>query len=241
MDYRRVLFKISGESLAARSFSEEGKAQGICPEMFERVAIEIKHIQQEGISVALVLGGGNFFRGIQGEIDTIERSVGDQIGMLATIMNGLALGAFFTKIGVRYKIFSGIDIPGVVDIFQESKAKSSMDDGCVVIFVGGTGVPYFTTDTAAAVRAGQLQCDIVCKGTKVDGIYSSDPYLHKDALKVDKLTYNDALDKKLKIMDETAMVLLRDLKIPCHVFSIYEPHGFLNVLRHQGSFSTILP
>jgi len=198
--YNRVLWKLSGEIL-------RGQAAGFDPAVFDRVAAEVKEVQARGVELAVVIGGGNIFRGAAGEKTGIDRGTGDQIGMLATVANGLALRAVLQGHDIAARTQSAIAIPGVVPLFDAPTAIGALENGEVVIFVAGTGNPYFTTDTAAALRGVQVHADALIKGTKVDGVYSADPETNPDAEIFDSLTYQEVLARGLGVMDLSAAAL----------------------------------
>lgn len=193
---------------------------GICQEACKRTALAIKALKESGIEVGIVIGGGNIFRGIQLEKLGVERTPADHMGMLATLMNGVALQQALTAISCPSRVMSALECPKVVESFNRREAKELMEKGNVVIFVGGTGNPYFTTDTAAALRACEIEADILLKATKVDGIYNRDPLKFSDAIKYEKLTYNQALADNLQVMDATSLALCRANHIPILVFNM---------------------
>ncbi len=199
--YKRVLWKLSGEVLRGQ------RGAGFDPAVFERVAAEVKDIRQRGVQLAVVVGGGNIFRGAAGEKTGIDRGTGDQIGMLATVANGLALRAVLQGHDIPARTMSAIAVPGVVPLFEAPVAISALQAGEVVIFVAGTGNPYFTTDTAAALRGVQVHADALLKGTKVDGVYSADPVTHPDAVFYPELTFKEVLAQGLGVMDLSAAAL----------------------------------
>jgi uridylate kinase len=231
--YKSVLLKISGESLMG------SQSYGIDPEMVSRVAQEIKAVTDQGIEVCLVIGGGNIFRGITSAASGMERTTGDYMGMLATIMNALAMQNALEHLGTYTRVLSALPISAVCEPYIRRRAKRHMEKGRVVIFAAGTGNPFFTTDTAAALRATEMNCDVILKGTRVDGVYSADPEKVPDAERYDELTYMDALSRDLLVMDASAISLARENKIPMLVFSIEEKGAFERVLRHQGKYTLI--
>ncbi|MGC6485791.1 MAG: UMP kinase [Candidatus Puniceispirillales bacterium] len=231
--YNRVLLKISGESLMG------SLAYGIDPEMVARVAGEVKAVTSQGVEVCLVIGGGNIFRGISGAAAGMERATGDYMGMLATVMNALAMQNALEDIGVYTRVLSALPISAVCEPYIRRRAQRHMQKGRVVIFAAGTGNPFFTTDTAAALRATEMNCDAILKGTRVDGVYSADPEKNPDAERYDQLTYMDVLSRDLGVMDASAISLARENGIPIIVFSIEESGGFEQVLRHQGKFTLV--
>lgn len=213
--YKRILLKLGGESLAG------SEGYGINAEMTQGIAQEIKEISELGVEVAIVIGAGNIYRGLGGEKAGIERAAGDYMGMLATVINAMALQNFLEKIGVHTRVLSAIEIQQLVEPYIRRRATRHLEKGRVVIFAAGTGNPYFTTDTASALRAAEIQADVILKGTKVDGVYDSDPLTHKDAKRFDSLSYLDVLNKKLKVMDSTAISHCMDNKLPIVVFDLF--------------------
>ena len=214
MKLKRILLKLSGESL-------QGEQQyGIDPERLMEYAKEIKEAVNENIEVAIVIGGGNIFRGLQGTNGGTDRVQGDYMGMLATVINSMALQDAFTRLAVPSKILSGIAIDPVCEHMSRSTAIEYLETGFVVIIAGGTGNPYFTTDTASALRALEIKADAILKGTRVDGVYSADPELDPNAIKYDSLTFDEAYQRGLKIMDLTAFTLCRENNLPILVFNM---------------------
>ena len=214
MKLKRILLKLSGESL-------QGEQQyGIDPERLMEYANEIKEAVNENIEVAIVIGGGNIFRGLQGTNGGTDRVQGDYMGMLATVINSMALQDAFTRLAVPSKILSGIPIDPVCEHMSRSKAIEYLENGFVVIIAGGTGNPYFTTDTASALRALEIKADAILKGTRVNGVYSADPELDPTAIKYDSLSFDEAYQKGLKIMDLTAFTLCRENNLPILVFNM---------------------
>lgn len=231
--YKRVLLKISGESLMGK------QAYGIDTDMVSRVADEIKGVVEQGIQVCLVIGGGNIFRGVSGAAAGMERATGDYMGMLATVMNALAMQSALEQKNVPVRVMSALPISAVCEPYIRRRAMRHMEKGRIVIFAAGTGNPFFTTDTAAALRASEMNCDALLKGTRVDGVYDKDPEKHSDALRFDTLSYMDVLSRDLKVMDASAISLSRENDIPILVFSISEPSGFQRVLKHEGAFTLV--
>ena len=212
MKYKRILLKLSGESLMG------GKQFGIDTEKVMEYAEEIKQAVQSGVQVAIVIGGGNIFRGIQASANGIDRVQGDYMGMLATVINSMALQSGLEKIGVYTRLLTAIEMKEVAEPFIKRRAVRHLEKKRVVIFGAGTGNPYFTTDTAAALRATEIEADVILKGTRVDGIYDSDPEKNPKAIKYDRITYNEAIKKKLNVMDMTAFTLCQENKLPIIVF-----------------------
>lgn len=231
--YKRVLLKISGESLMG------SLSYGIDPEMVARVAGEVKAVVDQGVEVSLVIGGGNIFRGISGAASGMERATGDYMGMLATVMNALAMQNALEDCDVYTRVLSALPISAVCEPYIRRRAKRHMEKRRVVIFAAGTGNPFFTTDTAAALRATEMNCDVILKGTRVDGVYSADPEKDPNAERYDQLTYMDVLSRDLSVMDASAISLARENSIPMLVFSIEETGAFSRVLKHQGKFTLI--
>ena len=231
--YKRVLLKISGESLMGK------QAYGIDTDMVSRVADEIKGVVEQGIQVCLVIGGGNIFRGVSGAAAGMERATGDYMGMLATVMNALAMQSALEQKNVPVRVMSALPISAVCEPYIRRRAMRHMEKGRIVIFAAGTGNPFFTTDTAAALRASEMNCDALLKGTRVDGVYDKDPEKHSDAERFDTLSYMDVLSRDLKVMDASAISLSRENDIPILVFSISEASGFQRVLKHEGAFTLV--
>ena len=231
--HKRVLLKISGESLLG------AQAYGIDTDMVQRVADEIKGVVEQGIEVCLVIGGGNIFRGVSGAAAGMERATGDYMGMLATVMNALAMQSALEQKHVPTRVMSALPISAVCEPYIRRRAVRHMEKGRIVIFAAGTGNPFFTTDTAAALRASEMNCDALLKGTRVDGVYDADPEKDATATRFDTLSYMDVLSRDLRVMDASAISLARENKIPILVFSISEPGGFDKVLRHQGAFTIV--
>ncbi len=214
IQYKRVLLKISGEVLTG-----EGD-YGIDPEMILQVAQEVKELKNLGVEVAIVIGGGNIFRGMAASAKGMDRASADYMGMLATVMNGLALQDALEKIDVYTRVQTAIEMREIAEPYIRRRAIRHLEKGRVVIFAGGTGNPYFTTDTTASLRAMEIGAEVILKGTKVDGIYDADPLLNKRAQKYDELTYLEVLKKQLKVIDATAISLCMDYRIPIIVFNL---------------------
>lgn len=230
---QRVLFKISGEVLMGE------KSFGLDSEIILRIAEEIKDVRNQHIELCLVIGGGNIFRGVSPAAQGMDRSTADSMGMLATVMNALALQNALEEIDVPTRIMSAIPMPTVCEPYIRRKAIRHLEKGRVVIFAAGAGTPYFTTDTAAALRAAEMGCDKILKGTKVEGIYSADPKKDPQAIFYSHLTYLDVLSKDLRVMDGAAITLARESQIPILIFSILQRGSLVRVLRGEGSYSTI--
>ena len=231
--YKRVLLKISGEALmGSRDF-------GLDPETVSRVAREVSEVCSMGVEVCLVIGGGNIFRGVSGAAQGMERTTADYMGMLATIMNALAMQSALEGIGVYTRVLSAIPMQSVCEPYIRRRAVRHMEKGRVVIFAAGTGNPFFTTDTAAALRASEMDCDAMLKATKVDGVYDSDPVKNPDAKRFDKLTYKHVLTEDLRVMDASAITLSRENNIPILVFSIHEQGSFAKVMKGEGRYTIV--
>src|SRR6476619_6756577 len=222
--YRRILLKLSGEALGG-----EGGV-GICPASVHDIARQIQQVRELGVSVVIVVGGGNIFRGLQGSERGIDRATGDYMGMLATVINALALQDALEKLGVATRVQSAIAMSQVAEPFIRRRAVRHLEKGRVVIFGGGTGNPYFSTDTTAALRAAEVGADVILKATKVDGVYDSDPKKNPSAKRYDRITYIEALQKQLKVMDSTAFSLCMDNKMPIIVFDLFRPHNLKRVV-----------
>ena len=231
--YPRVLLKISGESLMG------SQSYGIDPEMVATVAREVRDVVASGVETCLVIGGGNIFRGVSGAAAGMERATGDYMGMLATVMNALAMQNALEALDVPTRVMSALPISAVCEPYIRRRAVRHLEKGRVVIFAAGTGNPFFTTDTAAALRASEMGCRALLKGTRVDGVYSADPEKDPDAHRYDRLSYLDVLSKDLRVMDASAISLARENNIPILVFSIEDAGGFERVLRHQGKFTLV--
>ncbi|WP_339851950.1 UMP kinase [uncultured Nisaea sp.] len=231
--YKRVLMKISGEALMGE------RAYGLDPDMVSQVANEIRSVWDLGGEVCVVIGGGNIFRGVSAAAKGMERATADYMGMLATVMNALAMQSALEGIGVPCRVLSALPISAVAEPYIRRRAVRHMEKRRVVIFAAGTGNPFFTTDTAAALRASEMGCDAMLKATKVDGVYDADPALSKDAVRYDQLTYMDVLSKDLRVMDASAISLARENSIPILVFSIENVGAFADVIRGRGTFTII--
>ncbi len=231
--YRRILLKVSGEALmGAKDF-------GIDLDMAGRVADEVVQAVNQGVQVALVVGGGNIFRGVSGAASGMDRANADQMGMLATVMNALAMQDVISSKGVDARAMSAIPMPTVCEPFVRAKALRHLERGRVVICAAGTGNPFFTTDTGATLRAAELKCEALFKGTSVDGVYTADPKKDRSATRFETLTYDDMLSRNLKVMDGAAIALARDNAIPVIVFSIRTEGEFNKVLQGGGTFTRV--
>ncbi|HZS83710.1 MAG TPA: UMP kinase [Stellaceae bacterium] len=231
--YRRVLLKISGEALMGE------QDYGLDSAMVERIAAEVKSVHALGVEICVVIGGGNIFRGLAGAARGMERATADYMGMLATVINSLAMQNALEKCGVPTRVQSAIGMQAVCEPYIRRRAMRHMEKGRVVIFAAGTGNPFFTTDTAAALRASEMGCDALLKATKVDGVYSADPKKVADARRYDRLSYLDVLSRDLQVMDASAISLARENRIPILVFSIHNPGGFADVVNGKGLFTII--
>ncbi len=227
MKYKRILLKLSGEALVG------DKAGGIDPEILIKYAKEIKKIYVKGVEIAIVIGGGNIYRGFNNEYK-IDRVQGDYMGMLATLINGLALQNTLENIGIPTRLQSAINVNKVAEPYIKRKALRHLDKKRIVIFSAGTGNPYFTTDSAAVLRAIEIEADVILKGTRVDGIYNDDPKKNSDAFKFEKITFNEAISKGLKIMDTTAFTLSHENKLPIIVFDMNQENNLLKVLNGEN-------
>lgn len=229
----RVLLKISGEMLAGtKSFGHDSV-------IISQIAHNIKTVYELGVQICLVVGGGNIYRGNTG-IKNIERATSDYMGMLATIINALALQGAIEHLGITSRVQSAIPMSTICEPYIRRRAIRHMEKGRVVIFAGGTGNPFFTTDTAAVLRAIEMSCDVILKGTSVDGIYSDDPKKNANAVRIDKLSYTEMLSKHLKVIDASAVSLARDNAIPIIVFALNSDTAFYNVIKKQSNYSIII-
>jgi uridylate kinase len=231
--YARVMLKLSGEALMG------DQPYGIDVHTVDRIASDISAVTASGIQVAVVIGGGNVFRGVEGAAGGMDRATADYMGMLATVMNALALQGALEKQGVYTRVQSAIPMTTVCEPYIRRRAMRHLEKGRVVIFAAGTGNPFFTTDTAATLRAAEMGCDLICKGTQVDGVYSADPLRVKDAKRFERLSFGDVLAKDLKVMDATAVALARENRIPILVFSIHNSGAFADVVHGRGQFTLI--
>ncbi|WP_181701834.1 UMP kinase [Chthonobacter albigriseus] len=231
--YRRVLLKLSGEALMGdRGF-------GIDPKVVERLASEIVQAHQLGVQVGVVVGGGNIFRGVKVAAEGGDRTTGDYLGMLATVMNALAVRSAIDRLGVSAVVLSAIAIPALCETFTQREALKHFAENKVLVFAGGTGNPFFTTDSGAALRAAEMNCDALLKGTQVDGVYTADPKKDPTATRYERLTHQEVLAKNLQVMDAAAIALARDNRIPVIVFSVHESGSFVDVLTGHGRSTVI--
>lgn len=225
LKYKRILLKFSGEALM-------GSGEfGLCAETLKSVVSEVKSLHELGVEVGIVVGGGNIFRGAQIQGSGIQRTTGDHMGMMATVINALALRDVIESQGMRSQVLSAMSIEGVSTGFNANHAKKSLAAGEVVIFAAGTGSPFFTTDTAAALRGVEVGAEIVLKATKVDGIYSSDPKKDPTATRYTELSYDEVIQKNLQVMDQTAFVLCRDHQMPIRVFDMFKEHAAIRIVQ----------
>jgi uridylate kinase len=231
--YRRVLLKISGEALMG------GGDGGLDPEVVARIADEIRAVHALGVELCMVIGGGNIFRGVSGAAAGMERASADYMGMLATVINSLAVQNALEQREVTTRVQSAISMQAVCEPYIRRRALRHLEKKRVVIFAAGTGNPFFTTDTAAALRASEMGCDALLKATKVDGVYDADPFRVPGAIRFERLSYRDVLARDLRVMDASAVALARDSHIPILVFSIFEGGGFARVVRGEGRFTII--
>jgi uridylate kinase len=233
--YKRILLKLSGEALMGDD------SYGINRVTISRIVGEIKEVVDLGVQVAVVIGGGNIFRGVAPAAEGMDRATADYMGMLATVMNALALQDAMRIIGLKARVQSALNIEQVVEPYIRGKAIRYLEEGRVVIFGAGTGNPFFTTDTAAALRGMEMNVDIVLKATKVDGIYSDDPKTHSDAMRYKTVSFDEAIAKNLKVMDATALTLCRDQKLPINVFSIFKQGALKRVVMGEDEGTQVLP
>ncbi|MHA3913365.1 UMP kinase [Halovulum sp. GXIMD14793] len=231
--YKRVLLKISGEALMG------SQGFGLHPPTVERIASEIKSVVDMGVEVCMVIGGGNIFRGLQGSAQGMERTTADYMGMLATVMNALGMQSALEGLGVFTRVISAIPMDQVCEPYIRRRAVRHLEKGRVCIFAAGTGNPYFTTDTAATLRASEMSCEAIFKGTQVDGVYDSDPKTNPDALRYERISYDEVLQKNLRVMDASAIALARENDLPIIVFSLDEPKGMAGVIQGRGKYTIV--
>lgn len=227
MKYKRILLKLSGEALAGN------KNFGFDEEVLLSFANQVKELHDNGVQVAIVIGGGNIFRGLSGQNHGVDRATGDTMGMLATIMNGLALQNFIESVGVATRLLTSISMPEVAEPYIRRRAIRHLEKGRIVIFSGGTGMPYFTTDSGGAIRAIEIHADILAKGTKVDGIYDKDPVKYPDAVKYEKISFEKAIVDNLRVMDATALSLCRENNMPIIVFNALEKGNMMRMVNGE--------
>jgi len=231
--YKRVMLKISGEAL----MSDLGF--GLHPPTVQRIAREIESVHALGVEICMVIGGGNIFRGLQGSAEGMERTTADYMGMLATVMNALAMQSALEDLGVFTRVISAIPMDQVCEPYIRRRAVRHLEKSRVCIFAAGTGNPYFTTDTAATLRANEMACEAIFKGTKVDGVYDKDPEKFSDARRFDTVSYDEVLAQHLGVMDASAIALARDNDLPIFVFSLDEPGGFRGILAGEGPYTKV--
>lgn len=232
--YKRVLLKVSGEALMGKG------SFGIEPQIVEEIANDVALVSRSGVQVCLVIGGGNIFRGVAAAAKGMDRAQGDYAGMLATVINALMMQNALEKAGIDTRVMSAIQMSSIAEPYIRRRAVRHMEKGRVVIFAAGTGNPFFTTDTAAALRANEMECDVLLKGTQVDGVYSADPRRVPDVERYDELSYMDVLSRDLNVMDATAISLARENRLPIIVFNIHAPGAFASVMRGEGRFTRII-
>ena len=231
--FSRILLKLSGEILAGN------KGYGIDPEITSNLALKIKEVTGKGIQVGIVIGGGNIFKGISADSKGLDRVPGDYIGMMATIMNSVALQSALEKLDCDTRVMSALSITQLAEPYIRRKGIRHLEKGRIVIFAGGTGNPYFSTDTAAALRAIEINADIIIKGTKVDGVYSADPEVDPDAKKYDSLTFKEVIEKELRVMDLTAVTLCKENNLPIIVFDIKSKNGLVDIINSVPIGTTV--
>ena len=231
--YKRVMLKISGEAL----MGDQG--YGLHPPTVQRIAQEVKAVRDLGVEICMVIGGGNIFRGLAGSAQGMERATADYMGMLATVMNSLAMQGALESLGVFTRVISAIPMDTVCEPYIRRRAIRHLEKKRVCIFAAGTGNPYFTTDTAATLRANEMNCEAIFKGTKVDGVYDKDPKKHPDARRYETVTYDEVLQRHLGVMDASAIALARDNHLPIIVFSLDEPGGLRTILRGEGTYTRV--
>ncbi|OIQ78050.1 uridylate kinase [mine drainage metagenome] len=233
--FKRILLKLSGEALMGED------SYGINRATIERIVAEVREVVDLGVEVAVVIGGGNIFRGVAPAAAGMDRATADYMGMMATVMNALALQDAMRRVGLVSRVQSALTIEQVAEPYIRGKAMRYLEEGKVVIFGAGTGNPFFTTDTAAALRGMEMNADIVLKATKVDGVYTDDPKTHPDAMRYKELTFDEAIIKNLKVMDATALTLCRDQGLPICVFSIFKPGALKRVVMGEDEGTKVLP
>lgn len=233
LPYKRILLKMSGEVLMG------SRDYGLCPETVNEIANDIKNAVAAGAEVCIVVGAGNIFRGVSGAANGMERTTADYIGMLGTVMNALAMQSALESAGVDTRVLSAIPMSAVCEPYIRRRAIRHMEKGRVVIFAAGSGNPFFTTDTPAALRASEMNCDAIFKATKVDGVYDSDPMTNPEAKRFEKINFMDVLTKDLKVMDATAISLARENNIPIVIFSIREAGNFTKAVKGEGAFTIV--
>ena len=231
--YKNIMLKISGESLAGSN------EQGFDFDILNDLSENIKILTSQDVRVSIVLGGGNFIRGASFSNGVVDRVTSDYMGMLGTVINSLALQSNLEKIGVPSRVMTALSINRVAEPYIKNKATRHLEKNRVVIFASGTGNPFFSTDTAAVLRASEMKSDVILKGTKVDGIYDKDPISNKDATKIEKISYSEFLNKEIKVMDATAISLAKDRSLPIIIFSIMKSSNIIDIINGKGSYSLI--
>ena len=231
--YKRILLKLSGEILAGK------RGYGIDPSITSEICNKIKTVLDMGIEVGIVIGGGNIFRGISAAANGMDRVAGDYLGMMATIMNSVALQSALENLGCDTRVMSALSITQLAEPYIRRRATRHLEKGRVVVFAGGTGNPYFTTDTAAVLRAIEINADVVIKGTKVDGIYTDDPMINSEATRYDSLSYKEVIEKELRVMDLTAVTLCKENKLPIIVFDISSKTGLVDIVNSISVGTTV--
>ncbi|MBU0782092.1 MAG: uridylate kinase [Loktanella salsilacus] len=231
--YGRVMLKISGEALMGDT------AFGLHPPTVQRIAREVKSVHDMGVEICMVIGGGNIFRGLQGSAQGMERTTADYMGMLATVMNALAMQSALEELKIHTRVISAIPMDQVCEPYIRRRAVRHLEKKRVCIFAAGTGNPYFTTDTAATLRANEMSCEAIFKGTKVDGVYDKDPNKFDDAVRYERISYDEVLQKHLGVMDASAIALARDNHLPIIVFSLDDTGGFKGILAGEGTSTTV--
>lgn len=233
MKYKKILLKLSGEGLMGE------KSFGLDESMLNTLAQEIKLVHDAGVQIALVIGGGNIFRGLKGAAGGMDRVRADHMGMLATVINSLAMQDALQRTGVPARVVSGVVMPTICEPYVQPRVKKKLEEGSVVIFAAGTGNPFFTTDTGAALRAAEMGCEAIFKATQVDGVYSADPKKDKNAVRYEKVSYDEVLVKNLQVMDASAIALARDNDISIVVFSMHGQKALYRALAGEGAFTVI--
>ena len=228
MKYKRILLKLSGEALMGE------QQYGIDPKRLNDYAMEIKEVAKQGVQIAIVIGGGNIFRGMQGAAQGMDRVQGDYMGMLATVINSMSIQGALEKLGVSTRLMGGLAIDPIAEAMSRNRAQEYLEQGKVVIISGGTGNPFFTTDTASALRAVEIEADIILKGTRVDGVYTADPEKDPNAVKYENLSFDEAYEKKLSIMDLTAFTLCQENNLPIYVFDMNKRGNLLKVVKGEN-------
>lgn len=232
-NFKRILLKLSGEGLMGQ------QAFGIDENVLDTITDSIKQVHSSGIQMCIVIGGGNFYRGVNNTNKNVSRPIADQAGMIATVINALFLKSALNSKGINSEILSGLSIPQVAETYSYREAKKLLEQGCVVIFAGGTGNPYFTTDTGATLRALETECDALFKATQVDGVYNCDPKKNPDAVRYQEISYDDVIAKELKVMDMTAISMARENKLPIVIFKQSDVNSLTNALKKKGNYTVI--